>query len=168
MLEDPIRPEAPRAHRGLRRAGFTRIVMVTGDHAGVAELVAFAVGLDGVLADRKPEEKVHAVAEERQHGLGPVVMVGDGINDAPALASADVGVAMARGVPPRRRRRRTSSSQSTGWTASPRRCSSPVGRAPSRSRASPWAWASRSWRWSSPRSGSCPSSRGRCSRRPST
>jgi heavy metal translocating P-type ATPase len=99
VLDDPIRPEAPRAVRGLRRAGFTRVVMVTGDHAGVAELVAFAVGLDGVLADRKPDEKVAAVREEAERGNGPVVMVGDGINDAPALAAADVGVAMgARGA----------------------------------------------------------------------
>jgi heavy metal translocating P-type ATPase len=99
VLDDPVRPETPRAVRGLRRAGFTRIVMVTGDHAAVAELVAFAVGLDGVLADRKPEEKVAAVREEAERNDGPVIMVGDGINDAPALAAADVGVAMgARGA----------------------------------------------------------------------
>ncbi len=99
VLDDPVRPESPRAVRGLRRAGFTRIVMVTGDHAAVAELVAFAVGLDGVLADRKPDEKVAAVREEAERSEGPVVMVGDGINDAPALAAADVGVAMgARGA----------------------------------------------------------------------
>lgn len=99
VMDDPVRPESPRAVRGLRRAGYTRIVMVTGDHAAVAELVAFAVGLDGVLADRKPDEKVDAVREEAERADGPVVMVGDGINDAPALAAADVGVAMgARGA----------------------------------------------------------------------
>jgi soluble P-type ATPase len=98
-MDDPVRPESPRAVRGLRRAGFTRIVMVTGDHPAVAEIVAFAVGLDGVLADRTPDEKVAAVREETEHGNGPVVMVGDGINDAPALAVADVGIAMgARGA----------------------------------------------------------------------
>jgi len=99
VLHDPIRPETPRAVRSLRRAGFTRIVMVTGDHHSVAELVGAAVGLDGVLADRAPADKVDAVRSERDMAGGPLVMVGDGINDAPALAVADVGVAMgARGA----------------------------------------------------------------------
>jgi len=99
MLDDPIRAEAPRAVRNLRRAGFTRIVMVTGDHHSVAELVGAAIGVDGVLAERAPSEKVDAVRAERETAAGALVMVGDGINDAPALAAADVGVAMgARGA----------------------------------------------------------------------
>ncbi len=99
VLDDPIRPETPRAVRSLRRAGFTRIIMVTGDHHSVAELVGAAIGLDGVLADRAPADKVDAVRTERDIAGGPLVMVGDGINDAPALAVADVGVAMgARGA----------------------------------------------------------------------
>lgn len=99
VLDDPIRPETPRAVRSLRRAGFTRILMVTGDHHSVAELVGAAIGLDGVLADRAPADKVDAVRTERDIAGGPLVMVGDGINDAPALAAADVGVAMgARGA----------------------------------------------------------------------
>ncbi|MEO5885045.1 MAG: heavy metal translocating P-type ATPase [Candidatus Limnocylindrales bacterium] len=99
ILDDPIRAETPRAVRSLRRAGFTRILMVTGDHHAVAELVGAAIGLDGVLADRAPADKVEAVQAERDLARGPVVMVGDGINDAPALAVADVGVAMgARGA----------------------------------------------------------------------
>jgi heavy metal translocating P-type ATPase len=99
ILDDPIRPETPRAVRSLRRAGFTRIIMVTGDHHSVAELVGAAIGLDGVLADRAPADKVDAVRTERDIAGGPLVMVGDGINDAPALAVADVGVAMgARGA----------------------------------------------------------------------
>jgi soluble P-type ATPase len=99
VLDDPIRPETPRVIRSLRRAGVTRIVMVTGDHAGVADMVGAAIGVDAVLAERSPAEKVNAVAEERADANGILVMVGDGLNDAPALASADVGVAMgARGA----------------------------------------------------------------------
>jgi heavy metal translocating P-type ATPase len=97
VLEDPIRPDAPLTVRALRRAGFSRIVMLTGDHADVAEAVGSILGVDAVLAERTPQGKVEAVREEARRA--PTVMVGDGINDAPALASATVGVAMgARGA----------------------------------------------------------------------
>jgi heavy metal translocating P-type ATPase len=99
VLDDPVRPESPRVIRALRRAGVRRIVMVTGDHYGVADLVGAAIGADAVLAERTPADKVEAVVEERENTDGVLVMVGDGINDAPALAAADVGVAMgARGA----------------------------------------------------------------------
>jgi heavy metal translocating P-type ATPase len=97
VMDDPIRPETPRAIRALRAAGIERVVMVTGDHPDVAETVGTAIGVDRILAERAPAEKVEAVADARSEGV--TIMVGDGINDAPALAAADVGVAMgARGA----------------------------------------------------------------------
>ncbi len=97
VIDDPIRPDTPRVIRSLRRAGIQRVVMVTGDHPDVAESVGAAIGVDRILSERTPDEKVEAVTVEREHGT--VVMVGDGLNDAPALAAADVGVAMgARGA----------------------------------------------------------------------
>lgn len=97
ILHDPIRVEAPRILRELRSDGFRHIHMVTGDHPDVAELVGDAVGIDRVFAERAPDEKVMVVRRVRREGA--VAMVGDGINDAPALALADVGIAMgARGA----------------------------------------------------------------------
>jgi heavy metal translocating P-type ATPase len=99
LLDDPIRPETPRVIRSLRRAGVRRTVMVTGDHYGVADMVGAAIGVDAVLAERTPADKVDAVTDEQAEAGGILVMVGDGLNDAPALAAADVGVAMgARGA----------------------------------------------------------------------
>jgi phosphoserine phosphatase len=97
VLEDRVRPDAPLTLRTLRLTGFERITMVTGDHVDLAETVGAALGVDRVLAERSPEEKVAAVQMTR--GEGVTAMVGDGINDAAALAAADVGVAMgARGA----------------------------------------------------------------------
>jgi heavy metal translocating P-type ATPase len=97
IIDDPIRPDAPRVIRSLRRAGIERVIMVTGDHPDVAESVGAALGVDRILSERDPTEKVEALEAEREGGV--VVMVGDGLNDAPALAAADVGVAMgARGA----------------------------------------------------------------------
>ena len=93
LLDDPMRADAPRMIRRLRDAGVIRTVMVTGDRTEVAFCVAEAVGIDAVLAERGPAEKVDAVrAEDRDH---VTVMVGDGVNDAPALAAASVGIAIA-------------------------------------------------------------------------
>jgi heavy metal translocating P-type ATPase len=97
LLADELRRETPHAVQTLRTAGIRRIVMVTGDRADAAETIGSALDLDVVLADREPADKVDAVASEQR--LHPTVMVGDGINDAPALAVANVGIAMgARGA----------------------------------------------------------------------
>ena len=97
LLADELRKETPRAIQALRRAGIARLIMVTGDRAEAAEAIGAALDLDAVLADREPPDKVDAVAVEQR--LNPTLMVGDGINDAPALAAADIGMAMgARGA----------------------------------------------------------------------
>ncbi|MGY3617063.1 heavy metal translocating P-type ATPase [Bradyrhizobium sp. USDA 10063] len=97
LLADELRPDTPRAIRLLRDAGIGRIVMVTGDRAAAAQAIGAALDLDAVLADRVPSDKVEAVRSEQR--LHPTIMVGDGINDAPALAAADIGIALgARGA----------------------------------------------------------------------
>jgi heavy metal translocating P-type ATPase len=92
VFDDPIRPDAPRVLRLLKHRGIQESVMLTGDHVAVAESVGAAVGVDRVMADLTPEEKVNAVRQSRAERV--TLMVGDGINDAPALAAADVGIAM--------------------------------------------------------------------------
>jgi heavy metal translocating P-type ATPase len=97
VMADPLREGAAGMMDGLRREGIVRILLATGDRVEVAERVTEGLGLDGVRAGLTPDQKVLLVLTERKNG--PVMMVGDGVNDAPALAAADVGVAMgARGA----------------------------------------------------------------------
>lgn len=97
LLQDEIRSDTPRALRNLRVAGIQHLSMASGDQTEISESIGNALGLDKVYAELKPEDKVQIVHEEHQQGT--TLMLGDGINDAPALAIADIGIAMgARGA----------------------------------------------------------------------
>lgn len=98
-LDDPLRDEAKATIDSLRRLGVTRILMVSGDRKTTADQVGAEVGVDQVFAECTPEQKLEIVNSEMISTKGTVIAVGDGINDAPALAAATVGVAMgARGA----------------------------------------------------------------------
>jgi len=92
-LADPIKPDAAAAIARLRSSGIEKIVMLTGDNAVTANRIAKDLGIDTVEADLLPDDKVRVI-QNLQKGGQLVAMVGDGINDAPALAAADVGIAM--------------------------------------------------------------------------
>lgn len=96
FIADTLRPGAKEALAELKASGVKRIVMLTGDNAATAQVIAAELGIDEVRADLMPEDKVAAIAELQAQGHR-VAMVGDGINDAPALAKADVGIAMGGG-----------------------------------------------------------------------
>jgi Cu+-exporting ATPase len=95
-VADPIKPSAPHAIGALRAEGL-RVVMVTGDSAVTARAVARALALDDVIAEVLPEQKAEVVRRFQAEGR-VVAMAGDGVNDAPALAAADVGIAMGTGT----------------------------------------------------------------------
>lgn len=93
FLADTPRPEAYRLVEQLKKSGIRNVVMLTGDNARTAEAIATELNLDEFYAEMLPEDKVNVIKKLRQSGQ-VVAMVGDGINDAPALATADVGIAM--------------------------------------------------------------------------
>ena len=96
-IEDPLREEAPSVIRQLKEAGFKRIVMMTGDSERTAAAIAKKVGVDDYFSEVLPEDKARFVEEEKAKGR-KVIMIGDGINDSPALSAADAGIAVSEGA----------------------------------------------------------------------
>lgn len=95
-VSDSLRPDAIEMIKGLKAAGIERVVMLTGDNPRVAAKIAARAGVDEFHAGLLPQDKV-TVLKTLQHKYGPVAMVGDGVNDAPSLATADIGIAMGSG-----------------------------------------------------------------------
>ena len=96
-IEDPLREEAPTVVKALKKAGFTKVVMMTGDSERTAKAVAAKVGVDEYYSEVLPEDKASFVEKEKAKGR-KVVMLGDGINDSPALSAADAGIAVSEGA----------------------------------------------------------------------
>ena len=96
-IEDPLRPEAAEIIRQLKKTGLKKIVMMTGDSERTAKAIAKKVGVDEYYAEVLPEDKANFVEKEKVEGR-KVIMIGDGINDSPALSAADVGIAISEGA----------------------------------------------------------------------
>ena len=96
-IEDPLRPEAAEIIRQLKKAGLKKIVMMTGDSERTAKAIAKKVGVDEYYSEVLPEDKANFVEKEKAEGR-KVIMIGDGINDSPALSAADVGIAISEGA----------------------------------------------------------------------
>ena len=96
-IEDPLRKEAPEVIRRLKQCGISKVVMMTGDSDRIASTIAHKVGVDEYYSEVLPEDKAGFVEREKAAGR-KVIMVGDGINDSPALSAADVGIAISDGA----------------------------------------------------------------------
>ena len=96
-IEDPLREEAPKVIGDLKNLGISRIIMMTGDSERTARAIAGKVGVDQYFSEVLPEDKARFVEEEKAKGR-KVIMIGDGINDSPALSAADVGIAISEGA----------------------------------------------------------------------
>ena len=96
-IEDPLRPEAPEVMKELRKLGIKKIVMMTGDSERTAAAIARRVGVDEYYSEVLPEDKANFIEKEKAAGRR-VIMVGDGINDSPALSAANVGIAISDGA----------------------------------------------------------------------
>jgi P-type E1-E2 ATPase len=96
-IADPLREEAAAIINSLRAVGIKKVVMMTGDNKRTAKIIAQKVGVDEYYAEVLPEDKAGFVEEERSHGR-KVIMIGDGVNDSPALSAADVGIAISDGA----------------------------------------------------------------------
>ena len=96
-ISDPVRPEASRTIEALHNLGIEKIVMMTGDNEKTAKYIANEVGVDEYHAEVLPDDKANYVNKEKENGK-VVIMIGDGINDSPALSAADVGIAINTGA----------------------------------------------------------------------
>ena len=169
VMADELRPDADQIVPRLRAEGIRHIAMVSGDRRSVAERVGRELGVDRVYAEQSPEEKLEVVRSLRERDdLRPVIMVGDGINDAPALALADLGSRWEPPEPPSHQKPPTQSSPSTGSTASRRPCTPGAEPSSSHAKACSPAWASASPPWASQPAATSHPSPARCSKKPST
>ena len=96
-IEDPLKEEAPSVVEKLHKIGFSKVVMMTGDNRRTANMVAEKLGLDEVYSEVMPEDKADFIRKEHAAGR-KVIMIGDGVNDTPALSEADVGIAISEGA----------------------------------------------------------------------